>query len=329
MLATSYAILINGAVADDIVAALRERYEVFDCLPHDLDTSDAERVRVIATMGTVRNDRELFRKIPNLGLVCCAGSGYEGTDLAAAEELGVAVTHGRGTNASAVADLAIGLLLACVRSIPAADRFVRQGSWERDRSIERYPRPGLTGRRLGIFGLGAIGLKIATRAGACEMEVGYFSRSRVGNVPYTYVPSLLGLAAWADDLMIAVRASPETKHAVNAAVLEAIGSDGYLVNIARGSVVDERALTEAVRTGQFAGAGLDVFEHEPAVPEGLLASDRVVLTPHLGGMTAEAHQQMRELLLANVEAFFSHRPLLTPVRALSSGTTQMDASKCY
>jgi lactate dehydrogenase-like 2-hydroxyacid dehydrogenase len=173
--------------------------------------------------------------------------------------------------------------------------------------------------RLGIYGLGTIGLKIARRAEAFEMEVAYHGRRDRPGCAYRYVPTLLGLATWADALVVSVRAGPGNRHAVDAAVLDALGPGGHLVNVARGSLLDEPALIEALRAGRLGGAGLDVFAREPAVPPGLVASDRVVLTPHLGGSTTDAHARMGDLLLANIRAFLDGRPLPSPVPGPSAG----------
>lgn len=166
---------------------------------------------------------------------------------------------------------------------------------------------------MGIYGLGAIGEKIARRAVACEMEVAYHNRKPRPDVPYPYHASLPELAAWADVLMIAVRADATNRHAVDAGVLTALGADGHVVNIARGSVIDDEALIAALRDGAIAGAGLDVFEHEPAVPEALCAMRNIALTPHIGGDTNEARAAMSTMVLANLDACFAGRPVPNPV----------------
>jgi hydroxypyruvate reductase len=199
------------------------------------------------------------------------------------------------------------------RLIPA-DEFVRNGSWAASKpSPLLRPQPGNPGRRVGIYGMGEIGRKIAARMAAFETEVGYFSRSR-HDVPYRYFESLEALSQWCGVLMIAVRASTDTQHAVNADILRKLGSEGYVINISRGSVIDEAALVAALKDNVIAGAGLDVFEQEPHAPDALTAFPNVVLTPHVGGHTLESHLAMQDCVIANLEAFFGGKPLAFPVR---------------
>jgi glyoxylate reductase len=178
---------------------------------------------------------------------------------------------------------------------------------------------GLTGRKVGIYGLGTIGEQIARRAAAFAMEIGYHNRRRRPDVSYPYYATLRDLARWADVLVIAVRAGPGNRHAVDAGILAALGPEGHVVNIARGSVIDEAALIRALREGLIAGAGLDVFEREPSVPDELVALENVVLTPHIAGGTLEAQAALQDLVVANVDAFFAGDPVLTPVPELHAG----------
>jgi glyoxylate reductase len=281
--------------------------DAVDALPRE----DRERVAVLLGFGNARVSAELMDRLAALGLVCCLGSGYEGVDVAAAGERGIAVSHNVGPNAAAVADLAIGLMIASIRGIVSGDAFVRRGAWTRGQRPD--DRRGLTGRRVGVFGLGAIGAKIASRCEALEMDVGYHGRAPHAGVRYPYHATLVDLARWADVLMIAVRAGPHNRHAVDAAVLAALGADGHVVNVTRGSIIDEAALARALADRTIAGAGLDVFEREPEVPESLKRLDNVVLTPHLGGAAHEAQDAMREAALANVEAYAARGAALTPV----------------
>jgi lactate dehydrogenase-like 2-hydroxyacid dehydrogenase len=175
------------------------------------------------------------------------------------------------------------------------------------------PQPGNPGRRVGVYGMGEIGRKIASRAAAFEANVAYFSRSR-HDVPYRYLPSLEALAEWCSVLMIAIRAGADTHHAVNAGILQKLGKDGYIVNISRGSVIDQAALVTALADKTIAGAGLDVFEKEPHAPDALTAFANVVLTPHIGGHTLDSHVAMQDCVIANLEAFFAGKPLAHPVR---------------
>jgi len=276
-------------------------------------------VRVLVTMGAVDTSRAALTTLPNLRLVCCVGSGFEGVDLAAARERGIVVTHSPGANASTVADVALGLLIASVRKFTEGQAFLRSGEWAGNFARRMPIVRGLTGRRVGVFGLGDIGERIARRALAFEMEVGYHNRRRRDDVPYPYFPTLLALAEWADVLAIAVRAGPATRHAVNAGVLAALGAEGHVVNIARGFVIDEAALIAALAAGTLAGAGLDVYEHEPEVPAALLALPNVVLLPHVGGATREAQAAMQAMVMANLDAFLAGRPVVTPV-PMTGGT---------
>lgn len=285
----------------------------FPAMVAALPREDAARVRVALVYGITEVSAETMAALPSLGLVCCIGSGYEGVDLAAARERGIAVTHSPGANASSVADLAVGLMLASVRRIADGDAYVRSGAWNDRESRRDMQVRGLTGRKVGVWGLGAIGAKIAARCEAFEMEVAYHGRSPRARMRWPFHPTLAGLAHWADVLMIAVRAGPDNRRAVDARVLAALGPQGHVVNISRGSVIDEPALIAALRDGTIAGAGLDVFDNEPAVAAELRALRNAVLTPHVGGNTDEAQLAMQDAVLANLEAFLARRPLPTPV----------------
>jgi hydroxypyruvate reductase len=213
-----------------------------------------------------------------------------------------------------VADLAVTLMLAVTRRLLPADNYVRSGNWSGAKpSPLMRPQPGNPGRRIGVYGMGEIGRKIAARAAAFEAEVGYFSRSR-HDVPYQYLPSLEALAEWCSVLMIAVRAGVDTHRAVDAGILRKLGKGGYVVNIARGSVIDQQALIAALADETIAGAGLDVYEKEPHAPDALTAFPNVVLTPHIGGHTLDSHEAMQDCVMANLEAFFAGKPLAYPVQ---------------
>jgi hydroxypyruvate reductase len=204
-------------------------------------------------------------------------------------------------------------MLAVTRRLLPADGYVRSGNWSAAKpSPLMSPQPGNPGRRVGVFGMGEIGRKIASRVAAFETEVGYFSRSR-HDVPYQYLPSLAALAEWCSVLMIAVRAGVDTHHAVNAGILQKLGKDGYVVNISRGSVIDQQALIAALTDKTIAGAGLDVYEKEPHAPDALTGFPNVVLTPHIGGHTIESHMAMQDCVIANLEAYFAGKPLAHPV----------------
>jgi lactate dehydrogenase-like 2-hydroxyacid dehydrogenase len=253
-------------------------------------------------------------QLPVLGAIVCYGTGYDGVDLAAAAARGIAVGHSPGANASSVADIAVTLMLAATRRLLAADAYVRSGDWAAAKpSPMMRPQAGMPGRKIGVYGMGEIGRKIAARVAAFEAEVGYFSRSR-HDLPYQYFSSLEALAEWCSVLMIAVRAGADTHHIVDAEILKKLGADGYVVNIARGSVIDQQALVAALADGSIAGAGLDVYEKEPHAPDALTAFPNVVLTPHVGGHTLESHVAMQNCVIANLEAFFAGKPLPYAVR---------------
>src|SRR6266403_3634951 len=236
-----------------------------------------------------------------------------------AEQLGsvramIAAGHSPAANASAVADLAVTLMLAVTRRLLPADNYVRSGNWAAAKASPLMrPQPGNPGRRVGVYGMGEIGRKIASRVAAFETEVAYFSRSR-HDVPYQYLPSLEALAQWCSVLMVAVRAGVDTHHAVNAGILQKLGKDGYVVNISRGSAIDQQALVAALTDKTIAGAGLDVFEKEPHAPDALTAFPNVVLTPHIGGHTLDSHLAMQDCVIANLEAYFAGRSLAYAVR---------------
>ena len=226
----------------------------------------------------------------------------------------IAVGHSPGANAASVADIAVTLMLAATRRLPVADEYVRSGDWAAAKpSPMMRPQAGMLGRQVGVYGMGEIGRKIAARVASFETEVGYFSRSK-HDVPYQYFPSLEALAEWCSVLMIAVRAGNDTNHAVDANILKKLGKDGYVVNISRGSVIDQQALVAALTDQTIAGAGLDVYAKEPHAPDALTALPNVVLSPHIGGHTLELHVAMQDCVMANLEAFFAGKALPHEVR---------------
>jgi lactate dehydrogenase-like 2-hydroxyacid dehydrogenase len=303
------AILAAMPLPPELLPRLAEHYTLLGPYPAGPLPPEARAARALVTLGGLRTDAALLAALPNLGLVACYGTGFEGVDQAAAGAAGVSVTHAPDANATAVAEFAMGLVLAASRDILRGDSLVRSGGWTSLR-IDRMPlTPGLAGRRLGIYGLGAIGLKIAARAAAFEMTIGYHNRGRRPGLDYHYLPTLHALAEWADVLVVAVRASAENQHAINEAVLRALGPDGVLVNVARGSVVDEAALAEALAAGTIAAAGLDVYEHEPQVSEALRTRPNAVLTPHMAALSRSAQAMQQQILLDSLAAFFAGRPL--------------------
>jgi lactate dehydrogenase-like 2-hydroxyacid dehydrogenase len=237
--------------------------------------------------------------------------GYDRVDVAAAKERGVPVTHTPDVLNEEVADLAIGLMLSIARRIPHADRYVREDRWARQGPMPLARK--VSGARLGIVGLGRIGKVVAQRAAAFGMRIAYTGRTQQPGVAFEYFASAKELAANVDFLVVITPGGAATRHLIDREVLEALGPRGYLINVARGSVVDEQALIAALRGGVIAGAGLDVFADEPQVPAELRALDNVVLTPHMASATHETRQAMADLALANLQAHFAGRPLLSPV----------------
>ena len=275
---------------------------------------DGGDVRAVLTNGRGGLSGDEMELLPNLEIVCAVGAGYEAIDLDTARRRGIAVANCPDTNASAVADSAMMLLMASTRHLLQADRFVRAGGWQ---DQWRVDTPTLSGKRLGILGMGTIGGKIAHRAArGFDMEIGYHNRTAVTGSSYRYFDSLIELATWADFLVAAAPGGAATRHLVNASVLAALGPKGYLVNIGRGTVVDTAALIDALQANRIAGAGLDVVEGEPNVPPRLpelLQFDNVVVTPHCAGRAPEARTAATALILANLNAHFAGKPLPSPV----------------
>mgnify|MGYP001097375407 CR=1 FL=1 len=310
-------VLVYSRFPKAMMVRIGQRYELLDSKGHAVEEMfSAEQlsgVRALICAGGTPLSGQTMDRLPALEAIVCYGTGYDGVDRAAAAARGIAIGHSPAANAAAVADLAMTLMLAVTRNLLPADQYVRTGDWAAARpSPLMRPQPGNAGRRIGIYGMGEIGRKIAARAAAFEAEVAYFSRSR-HDLPYRYLPSLEALAEWCDVLMVAVRAGPDTHHIIDAAMLHRLGPAGYLVNISRGSAVDEQALIAALTDGTIAGAGLDVFDTEPRAPDALMAFPNVVLTPHIGGHTTESHVAMQDCVLANLEAVFQSKPLPYPV----------------
>ena len=286
----------------------------FDLVDFDLETGtpdDAVRqnARVLVTSGSFGAYPDEIAVLPALDLICCVGTGYDRVDLAAAKARGIRVTHSAGTNAEAVADHAFALLLASVRDIPRFDRQARAGEWRPPTDT----RPPANGRKIGIIGMGGIGKGIARRAEGFGMNIAYTARSAKKDLPWTFVPNVIDLAAVSDFLVVAVPGGDQTRHMINADVLRALGPDGFLVNIGRGTVVATDDLIQALQDRTIAGAGLDVFEDEPNIPEGLCRLPNVVLTPHMAGMTYGIHALSAKLMRQNIEAFFAGQPLVSPI----------------
>ena len=272
----------------------------------------APRIRAIAmTGGHAPLDEAYMRQYPKLEIISSFGVGYDNIDAKAAGRLGIIVTNTPGVLDDEVADTALGLMIMAVRQLPQAERHLRAGHWSRKGA---YPlSPSLRGRTVGILGLGRIGKAIATRVNAFGLEVVYHGRQAQADVPYRYYSSLIDLAKAADILIVVAPGGPGTRHIINAEVLEALGPDGVLINVARGSLVDEKALIEALRNKTILAAGLDVFENEPSVPQELIAHENAVLLPHVGSASIKTRRAMAECVVWNLFAWADGKPPLTPV----------------
>lgn len=295
-------------------ARLQREYAVA-CLWEQADREtfvarEGARFAALVTSGGEKVSADLIAALPALKVIGTRGVGTDHIDLSAAEARGIAVSNTPGVLTDCVADLAFGSLIAVARQLAAADRFVRRGEW----LTSRYPlATRVWGRRLGIIGFGRIGQAVARRAAGFAMEVRYHSLHPAPEAAAGYVASVADLAAWADFLVVCVPGGAATRNLISAAVLESLGPEGYLVNVARGSVVDEEALVDALERGTIAGAALDVFRSEPRVPEALTRLDNVVLLPHIASSTRETFAAMEDLLLDNLNHFFAAGRLLTPV----------------
>ena len=309
---TKPAVLLVSRLPEPLAGRLRER---FDC--HALADVDAAGLQALAPQlrgmvatGESLVSRALMASLPALEVISVLGVGYDGIDMAAARERGICVTHTPGLSTDDIADFAMALLLTAARQVVNADQFVRRGDW----STGRFPMTRrVSGARLGIVGLGRIGRAVAQRALAFGMEIAYTGRTAKADAPYRWCSDAQTLAASVDFLVVCASGGADTRALVNADVLAALGPSGVLVNIARGSIVDEDALITALRERQILAAGLDVFCHEPHVPPALLALDNVVLTPHMASTTGATVQAMFDLTFANLAAHFDALPVPTPV----------------
>jgi len=306
-------VLVYSRFPKALMLRIGERYELLDAAgkkPSEMFSAEQlSGIRAMITAGGTPLGADTMDLMPKLEAIVCYGTGYDGVDLAAVAKRNIKLGHSPGANAASVADIAVTLMLATTRRLLVADNYVRSGDWAAAKpSPMMRPQAGMLGRRIGVYGMGEIGRKIAARVAGFETEVGYFSRSK-HDVPYQYFPTLDALAEWCSVLMIAVRAGADTHHAVGADILNKLGKDGYVVNIARGSVIDQQALVAALTDQTIAGAGLDVYAREPHAPDALTALPNVVLSPHIGGHTLESHGAMQDCVMANLDAYFAGKPL--------------------
>jgi lactate dehydrogenase-like 2-hydroxyacid dehydrogenase len=305
-------ILMVGPQAATYADALEREFTVHKLwLAPDREAFLAEhagRIRGIATNAPVGASKALIEALPRLEIIASSGVGLDAIDLATARARGVIVTHTPSVLNDCVADTGLMLMLAVARRLCEAERFVRAGRWLEG----KFPlATSLAGKTCGILGMGNIGRAVAKRAEAFGMKIAYSNPSPRPDLAYACFASPIELARAADFLVLALPGGPATRHLVDAELLAALGPAGFLVNIARGSVVDEKALVAALQEGRIAGAALDVFEDEPQVPAELLAMENVVLTPHLASGTHETRNAMSRLAFANLQAHFSGRPVLT------------------
>lgn len=306
-------ILVVAKIWPPYMEALQSEFVVHD-RTHETDPAAfamvAPHIKAIAGGGESQVTRELMAQMPALEMISIFGVGYDRYDIPAARERRISVTNTPDVLTDDVADMGMTLMLALARGVPQADKYVRAGKWPNG------PLPlarKVTGARLGIVGLGRIGGAIARRAEGFGMSIAYTSRHKKSDSNYAYYPTPAALAAEVDFLIVITPGGAGTKGLINAAVLAALGPKGYLINVARGSVVDQAALIAALQNGVIAGAALDVFEDEPNVPEALCAMTNVVLTPHIASATWQTRRAMADLAFGNLQAHFAGKPLLTPV----------------
>lgn len=307
------AVLVPGRLNDHSVARIGREFRLMRVPRSDpalITPQMAREVRAIASMAAV--DAATIDALPNLAIIANFGVGYDVVDSAHAARRGIMVTNTPDVLTEEVADTTLGLLINTVRQLPRAERWLREGHWEREGSFPLVDTT-LRGRRAGIFGLGRIGQAIARRLEAFGMPVAYHNRRPVEGSAYAYHPTLSGLAEAVDTLIVAAPGGEGTRHAVDAAVLAALGPDGVLVNIGRGSTVDQEALIAALEKRTIRAAGLDVFADEPRVPERLLALDNACLLPHVGSSTVYTRTAMADLQVDNLVSWFSQGKALTPV----------------
>ena len=302
-------LLLVGGFAPEVQAELDRDYRCLQPADLDRDPDLAAGVRGIATRSNQQVPAELVDRLPALEIISTFGVGHDGIPLDLAARRGIVVTNTPDVLNAAVAELCVGSLLALLRRLPQADRFVRDGGW---RTGHLPLGVSLEGKRVGVVGMGRIGKEIARRLAPFGVTLAYHGRTDQG-LGFDYHADLEALARACDILIVTAPGGPATAHMIDARVLDALGPQGILVNVARGSLVDEAALLDALESGRLAGAALDVFDAEPHVDARLLALDNVLLTPHIGSATVETRAAMGRLMLDNLQAWFRDRKALTPV----------------
>jgi lactate dehydrogenase-like 2-hydroxyacid dehydrogenase len=307
-------LLVTGPIYPPTLAELEKTYNAHRLWTapdrNALLASLADRLTAVASSNSGGIDAAMIAKLPKVGVIAHFGVGYDTVDVNAAKARNVAVTNTPDVLTEEVADLAIALLLATVRRVPQGDRYVREGKWLK---ANMPLTESVQGKTLGIIGIGRIGRAIARRAEAFNLKIIYQGPNKKSDVSWPYFADPVALAKKADLVVVACPGGEATRGLVSRAVIDAIGPKGVLVNIARGSVVDEPALIDALREGRLGSAGLDVFADEPRVPEAFFAMDNVVLQPHVASATHQTRQAMGQLVIDNLAAFFAGKPLVTPV----------------
>lgn len=308
----SKAILRVEKVPDRVADRLSQDYSVFEWSKIGAKQKEvlAAECQVLLASGESKVDASLINQIPNLKLIAVFGVGYDGVDVDAAFARNIQVTNTPNVLTDDVADLGMALMLAVSRQIVGAQRFIEKNGWS---ARPYHLTTKVSGGRLGIVGFGRVGQAVAKRAKGFAMKIAYYDKYPLPNSEFACYQSIVELAGNSDYLMICASGGPDNAKMINHEVLTALGPNGVLINIARGSVVDETALTAAISNGAIAGAGLDVFAHEPSVPLALLMRDNVVLTPHIGSATHSTRAAMADLVIGNIKAFFAGDRLLTPV----------------
>jgi D-3-phosphoglycerate dehydrogenase len=311
---TKPGLLVVGELPAWDLEALTERFDVHLYYAAEdkagLLARNRDSIRAISTKGEIGADAALMDALPKAEIIAVYGVGYDAVDVAAAKARGIRVTNTPDVLTEEVADMAFGLLLAAARAIPAGDAWVRDGSWAAKGPMPLQHR--VWGKRLGIVGLGRIGRAIARRAEAFRMPIAYSARARK-DLPYDWYPTPAALAPHVDILMVSAAGGPATQGLVERAAIEALNPGAIFCNVSRGSVVDEAALLQALRTRRIAAAGLDVFLNEPAIDPEFATFPHVVLQPHAASATFETRKDMGRLMRENLEAQMDGKPLLTPV----------------
>ncbi|PIM97400.1 Glyoxylate/hydroxypyruvate reductase (D-isomer-specific 2-hydroxy acid dehydrogenase superfamily) [Handroanthus impetiginosus] len=312
----SIGVLLIRPLSTYLQEELSKRYTLFKFwqVPPDIRREFLEKhsnsIKAVVPNGVQGADSELIDALPRLEIVASHSSGLDKIDLEKCREKGIRVTYTPDALTDEVADMALLLTMATMRRICEADRYVRSGAWK---NADFRLTSKFSGKAVGIVGLGRIGSAIAKRVSAFGCTIGYHSCSQKPNSTFKYYPSVIDLASNSEILVIACALTHETHHIINRDVINALGRNGIIVNIARGCHIDEAELISALVEGRLGGAGLDVLEHEPYVPDQLLGLDNVVLSPHVGASTFETRQAMADLVVANLEAHFANKPLLNPV----------------